>query len=250
MAIQKTNGENFYSDVPKQAGMNKLSPADNRGYNFRKKDNILLLRKNLTVTDVKGVSDLREGGTLTIPLSPECTSCNMFYTNKWDKKRVIVMKAGILVEDGPFRGRIRKLNPDEIQILSLKHQDSGCFEVIDQQGFIVFLLDFYVQESYTTTISFAWICIPAILILVVILCIFVYKRLCRKNRAAESAPLIAEVPPMSHTAYQTTGQCPPPYPSLNPTRIPEARTGFAAVPVAAPAQQYAAPVCPGTGLIR
>ncbi|XP_034037616.1 uncharacterized protein LOC117520378 isoform X3 [Thalassophryne amazonica] len=249
--------------------MIKLSQADNGYYNFRRKDNTLLSRIKLTVREKIENFILMEEDSLTITLPLECTSCTMSYSRRGDTDTLVVMKAGHVVQDGPFKERIWMHGSDQIEIESLKTTDSGQFEVRDQDGNLALLLELNVRSRVEAISPAVYVGIPITILFVLFFCCCCVKKCCCKKGSSKREPAVQTLAVRYQDANQDTGpsHVPPPYSSVysypcNTIRTTESASSSTELPVLSPTeihmsshppevaatgQQHAAPVVPDFG---
>ncbi|XP_071373467.1 uncharacterized protein [Centroberyx affinis] len=186
--------------------MMKVTQADNGYYNFRKKDNTLVSRKKLTVTEYTESYERMVNEDLRITFALDPALCTVTFTPWSEMEPIEVMKAGRLIEDGYdwttgeslFPGRIRKLASVVptlgFEIDHLKASDSGRFEVRDQNGNLALVVKLKVKEPAPQLL---YIVIGVGAIFAVVVCWCCVRRCCCKKSSSKrnnSVPQTAAAP--------------------------------------------------------
>ncbi|XP_051937154.1 uncharacterized protein LOC127610725 [Hippocampus zosterae] len=132
--------------------MSDITQADNGYYNFRKKDYTLLTRKKLTVTEYTTNYQPKEGThfTMRFPVSFKPWDIT-FKPRTGESDPIRVMRSGRLTNDDYFEDRF-VLEGRNLEILSVKVEDSGIYELRDNNGYLVFVGNVAVEEGETQCI--------------------------------------------------------------------------------------------------
>ncbi|KAM7389710.1 hypothetical protein PAMP_023673 [Pampus punctatissimus] len=234
--------------------INSLTQADSGFYNFRKKDNSLESRINLTIiVDTKYLDgdDVKMSGGRLVLQFPWSNTKNIRFTPKGSKESMRLVEDGNLIEkdwdDMDLTRRLRMVR-EGMEIDRVVSTDSGRFEFTDQDDNLALVVMLEIDDEHVP--ASLYVAIIAIIILMVIVCCCIRKCCCKKSSAKrQSAPQPA-APPATyhHVTSQPAGPRysvappPPPYinPSLNPLSTREPTTSI--VPqVASPGGQGAAP---------
>ncbi|CAK6956583.1 uncharacterized protein LOC128363195 isoform X1 [Scomber scombrus] len=192
----------------------KLTQADNGFYNVRKKDNTLISRIKLTVTEYNRYYDgydMKENGQLLRILYPDgFTPWDITFSPKGTKTRVTLMEAGYLYEDlfsetVNFDGRIEKVH-NGLEINLVESTDSGVFEFRDQEGNLALVVHLDIEDEYAPV--YVYVAIIAGIVLVIVCCCCCCKKCCCKKSSAKrgSTPQTAAAPAVHyHGTNQPAG---------------------------------------------
>uniref|UniRef100_UPI003AB0DBBA uncharacterized protein n=1 Tax=Centroberyx gerrardi TaxID=166262 RepID=UPI003AB0DBBA len=192
--------------------MMKVTQADNGYYNFRKKDNTMVSRKKLTVTEYTESYEKLVNENLRITFALEPALCTVSFTPWSEIEPILVMKAGRLMvdshdwgtEDDLFSGRIRMLTSVVprlgLEIDHLKVSDAGHFEVRDLNDNLALVVKLKVKESAPQLI---YIVIGVGAVFVVVACWCCARRCCccckkSSSKRNSSVPQTAAAPAVYH----------------------------------------------------
>eukprot|EP00064_Thunnus_orientalis_P020819 superscaffoldBa00005948_g20967 len=149
--------------------ISELTQADNGFYNFRKKDKTLKSRIKLIVQEHKTYYDAKVNEELHITYPVAFTPWNMAFTPKGEKKSIMLMRAGNMVEEDDSMseslnliGRLQEVN-EGIEIYPVESTDSGAFEFRDQEGNLVLVVQVKVEDGFPPAYVYALIAFGIIL---------------------------------------------------------------------------------------
>ncbi|XP_070818907.1 uncharacterized protein [Chaetodon trifascialis] len=233
----------------------RLTQSDNGYYNFRRKDNTLLSRKQLTVEENKRYYEAKVNERLYIENRFEGALSSVTFTPKGETEPKTLINAGTLAEEEdwslsvPFAGRLFVMSGG-IVIDPVESSDSGLFEFRDSQGNLAQTAQVKVQYASAPTFVYVGIFV-GIVFAGIVCCCCVRKCCCKKSSSKRDAPAPrAAASPAVH--YQDNSQ--PTHPSyshahaadyshqpMNPLVYREPATTSHVPPVAAPGGLRAAP---------
>ncbi|XP_042274981.1 uncharacterized protein LOC121901943 isoform X1 [Thunnus maccoyii] len=182
--------------------ISELTQTDNGFYNFRKKDKTLKSRIKLIVQEHKTYYDAKVNEELRITYPVAFTPWHMAFTPKGEKKSIMLMRAGNLVEEDDsmsesftLRWRIYKMKT-ALFIDPVESTDSGAFEFRDQEGNLALVVQVKVEDDFPPAYVYALIAFGIILVIGCCCCCCCLRKRTYKTSSAkrESTPQTAAAP--------------------------------------------------------
>ncbi|XP_057706968.1 uncharacterized protein LOC130924422 isoform X2 [Corythoichthys intestinalis] len=222
--------------------ISELTQADSGYYNIRHKDNILLSRKKLTVTEhtKKYIPKEETHFVMRYPLSftPWDVTFEPSGGDNYHKQSITIMKSGRQYENEISSEQMVFFDGEGMEIDPIKLQNSGDYKFRDTDGNLVFWANVEVEEVQTPAYIYV-VLLAAIAVAVGICCCCVRKCCCKKKTSKTPAPTqeAAAAPAVHyHGTNQSTGPAYSPAPPAATYSYQPANSIFQRQPSPAPAR--------------
>ncbi|XP_046872112.1 uncharacterized protein LOC124464118 isoform X2 [Hypomesus transpacificus] len=183
-------------------------------YTFRKSDGRFLSRRNLEVEEQVEWYTLERGETFNINFFLDSTQFNLNYFQEGDPEATLLVRKGIEMYDDPTRNRLEIMDRGfRFQMLNLENQDSGKFELRDQDNNLALVVWLNVKPLVPVE---TYVFVGVSVVILVGICCCVRKCCCKRNTSKRNASASGSGQVVVHqdeTCHMTSQPSGPSYPS-------------------------------------